>query len=329
MTGTNGKSTTVKLIFEMLKNSKKDVRLVGNIGFSLLNQTRVNKNTIFVIEASSYQIDYSKYFKSDISIVLNISPDHLERHKTFKKYTDVKFKLIKNQKDNGIAIVNDSIIYLKNHLRKNKNKKIFTINSNTNNEIISNITNNYFKNYNNLKNLNFVLYLSKILKIKKNIFFKTVNSFKGLPFRQQVIYDCPRFQIINDSKSTSFSASTGLLKSYKNIYWLVGGLAKKGDKLFLEKKYFKNINALIYGNDKKLFENKLRGKIRFKTFKNLKDILNQILKDKKEIFRNKLYIIFSPAAASFDQFTDFESRGKYFNLILKKTEFIRRLNVKK
>ena len=329
VTGTNGKSTTVKLIFEMLKNSKKDVRLVGNIGFSLLNQTRVNKNTIFVIEASSYQIDYSKYFKSDISIVLNISPDHLERHKTFKKYTDVKFKLIKNQKDNGIAIVNDSIIYLKNHLRKNKNKKIFTINSNTNNEIISNITNNYFKNYNNLKNLNFVLYLSKILKIKKNIFFKTVNSFKGLPFRQQVIYDCPRFQIINDSKSTSFSASTGLLKSYKNIYWLVGGLAKKGDKLFLEKKYFKNINALIYGNDKKLFENKLRGKIRFKTFKNLKDILNQILKDKKKIFRNKLYIIFSPAAASFDQFTDFESRGKYFNLILKKTEFIRRLNVKK
>ena len=78
-----------------------------------------------------------------------------------------------------------------------------------------------------------------------------------------------------------------------------------------------------------IFENKLRGKISFKTFKNLKDILSAILKDKNKIIKNKLFIIFSPAAASFDQFNDFENRGKYFNLILKKTDFIRRLHVKK
>ena len=329
VTGTNGKSTTVKLIFEMLKNSQKDVRLVGNIGISLLNQKDITKNTTFVIEASSYQIDYSKYFKSDISIILNISPDHLERHKTFKNYTDIKFKLIKNQKKNGIAIVNGNIPNIKNYLNTNKNKKIFTIGSYVNNEIISKITNNYFKNYYNTENVNFVFFLSKVLKINKNIFFKTINSFEGLPFRQQVIYDCSKFQIINDSKSTSFASSIALLKSYKNIYWLVGGLAKKSDKLSLEKKYFKNINALIYGKDKEFFENKLRGKISFKTFKNLKDILSAILKDKNKIIKNKLFIIFSPAAASFDQFNDFENRGKYFNLILKKTDFIRRLHVKK
>ena len=329
VTGTNGKSTTVKLIFEMLKNSQKDVRLVGNIGISLLNQKDITKNTTFVIEASSYQIDYSKYFKSDISIILNISPDHLERHKTFKNYTDIKFKLIKNQKKNGIAIVNGNIPNIKNYLNTNKNKKIFTIGSYVNNEIISKITNNYFKNYYNTENVNFVFFLSKVLKINRSIFFKTINSFEGLPFRQQVIYDCSKFQIINDSKSTSFASSISLLKSYKNIYWLVGGLAKKSDKLSLEKKYFKNINALIYGKDKEFFENKLRGKISFKTFKNLKDILSAILKDKNKIIKNKLFIIFSPAAASFDQFNDFENRGKYFNLILKKTDFIRRLHVKK
>ena len=329
VTGTNGKSTTVKLIFEMLKNSQKDVRLVGNIGISLLNQKDITKNTTFVIEASSYQIDYSKYFKSDISIILNISPDHLERHKTFKNYTDIKFKLIKNQKKNGIAIVNGNIPNIKNYINTNKNKKIFTIGSYVNNEIISKITNNYFKNYYNTENVNFVFFLSKVLKINRSIFFKTINSFQGLPFRQQVIYDCSKFQIINDSKSTSFASSIALLKSYKNIYWLVGGLAKKSDKLSLEKKYFKNINALIYGKDKEFFENKLRGKISFKTFKNLKDILSAILKDKNKILKNKLFIIFSPAAASFDQFNDFENRGKYFNLILKKTDFIRRLHVKK
>ena len=329
VTGTNGKSTTVKLIFEMLRNSQKDVRLVGNIGISLLNQKDITKNTTFVIEASSYQIDYSKYFKSDISIILNISPDHLERHKTFKNYTDIKFKLIKNQKKNGIAIVNGNIPNIKNYINTNKNKKIFTIGSYVNNEIISKITNNYFKNYYNTENVNFVFFLSKVLKINRSIFFKTINSFQGLPFRQQVIYDCSKFQIINDSKSTSFASSIALLKSYKNIYWLVGGLAKKSDKLSLEKKYFKNIKALIYGKDKEFFENKLRGKISFKTFKNLKDILSAILKDKNKILKNKLFIIFSPAAASFDQFNDFENRGKYFNLILKKTDFIRRLHVKK
>ena len=329
VTGTNGKSTTVKLIFEMLKNSQKDVRLVGNIGISLLNQKDITKNTTFVIEASSYQIDYSKYFKSDISIILNISPDHLERHKTFKNYTDIKFKLIKNQKKNGIAIVNGNIPNIKNYINTNKNKKIFTIGSYVNNEIISKITNNYFKNYYNTENVNFVFFLSKVLKINRSIFFKTINSFQGLPFRQQVIYDCSKFQIINDSKSTSLASSIALLKSYKNIYWLVGGLAKKSDKLSLEKKYFKNIKALIYGKDKEFFENKLRGKISFKTFKNLKDILSAILKDKNKILKNKLFIIFSPAAASFDQFNDFENRGKYFNLILKKTDFIRRLHVKK
>ncbi len=86
ITGTNGKSTTSKLLFDILKNCKKDVRLVGNIGNPILLEKNIKKKTIFVIEASSYQIDYSRYFKSDYSVILNIYPDHLERHKTFKNY---------------------------------------------------------------------------------------------------------------------------------------------------------------------------------------------------------------------------------------------------
>ena len=98
ITGTNGKSTTSKLLYEIIKNHKKDVRLVGNIGNPILLEKKVNPKTIFVIEASSYQIEYSKYFKTDIAAILNISPDHLERHGNIKKYVQSKFKLIKNQK---------------------------------------------------------------------------------------------------------------------------------------------------------------------------------------------------------------------------------------
>ena len=97
ITGTNGKSTTAKILHDILRDQKVDVRLVGNIGNPILLEKKVTNRTVFVIEASSYQLEYSKLFKSNISLILNISPDHLERHKTIKQYVSAKFKLVKNQ----------------------------------------------------------------------------------------------------------------------------------------------------------------------------------------------------------------------------------------
>ena len=97
ITGTNGKSTTAKILYDVLRDQKVDVRLVGNIGNPILLEKKVTNRTVFVIEASSYQLEYSKLFKSNISLILNISPDHLERHKTIKQYVSAKFKLVKNQ----------------------------------------------------------------------------------------------------------------------------------------------------------------------------------------------------------------------------------------
>ena len=94
----------------------------------------------------------------------------------------------------------------------------------------------------------------------------TVNSFKGLDFRQQIIYKNKLVTIINDSKSTSFSSSINLLKSYNNIYWILGGIAKKGDKFNLNSKYCKNIKSYIFGKDKNFFIKKLNGKIFTKSY---------------------------------------------------------------
>ncbi len=96
ITGTNGKSTTCQLLYEVLKKQKLDVRLGGNIGKPILSFKKFDKKTLFVIEASSYQLEYSKLFKSKYAAILNISPDHLERHKTIKKYVNAKFKLLLN-----------------------------------------------------------------------------------------------------------------------------------------------------------------------------------------------------------------------------------------
>lgn len=326
ITGTNGKSTTAKLVYEIFKYCKKDVRLVGNIGKPLLNQKNIKKHTIFIIEASSYQIDYYKNFKTDIAVILNLSPDHLDRHKTFSNYANTKFKLIKSMKPNGIAIIKKNAKILTNLIKKNKIKsKIFKIDDEIDKKFELKITNKLFYNLNNKLNLKFALEICKIFNLKKIKFIKAINSFKTLPYRQQILLDNSKLFIMNDSKSTSFSSTIENLKSYKNIYWIVGGVAKKGDKLQLDLKYRKNIKAYLYGVDKIFFSKQLQNKIYFKKFENLSQTLKHIMLDMRNDNKKK-YLIFSPSGASFDQFKNFEARGKYFNLLLNKLKFVNQIN---
>ena len=116
ITGTNGKSTTCQLLFDVLKEQKYDVKLAGNIGYPILSIKNIKRKTIFVIEASSYQLEYSQLFRSKYAAILNISPDHLERHGTIKKYVSAKFKLLKNQKKNSIALVNKYDKYIQDKI---------------------------------------------------------------------------------------------------------------------------------------------------------------------------------------------------------------------
>ncbi len=318
VTGTNGKSTTCQLIYEVLLKQKFDVKLVGNIGNPILSVKDVKKKTIFVVEASSYQLEYSKIFKSKYAAILNLSPDHIERHKTLDIYIKSKFKLLKNQQKKNFAFVkkNDPLIEKELRLKKFKAKIIKVDTKNTGN-LPKKINNKYFLTESNKANLFFVLEILKKFKINNNLLVKTIQKFNGLKYRQQIIYRGKYLTIINDSKSTSFSSSISLLKSSNNIYWLLGGISKKGDKFDLPKKYFNNVKAFVYGRNKKIFNEKLKNKITYKNFKTLNDAFKQILKIiKKEKFINKT-ILFSPSAASFDNFKNFEDRGLYFNKLVK------------
>ena len=329
ITGTNGKSTTSKIIHDVLKDANRDVRIAGNIGNPLLNEKNIKPKTEFVIEASSYQIEYSQFFKSDVAIITNIYPDHLERHRTFSNYAKTKFKLIKNLKKKGICIIKKKNKILNFLIKKHKIKnKIFKIDSLPNKYFIKKIKNNYFTNINNLENLSFCLKVSEILKINKRKIIDTINDFIELPYRQQIIFNNNKLFIMNDSKSTSFSSSMSHLKSYKNIYWILGGIAKKGDKFTLEKKYHKNVKAYIYGKSKNFFRKKLKNKILIKSFNNLSILIDNLIIDASKDLQKK-YIIFSPSSASFDQFKNFEHRGEYFNFMIKKKNIIATLNDKK
>jgi len=319
ITGTNGKSTTAKLLYDILKDQKKDVRLVGNIGNPVLLEKKIKKDTLFVIEASSYQLEYSKLFKTNISLILNISPDHLERHKTINKYVSAKFKLIKNQSKNDIAILNTKNFYIKRELKQKKfAPSILKIEKYISDRFIKKIDNHYFDTDGNKENLTFVLKVSKILKLKNNLLLKSLKNFKGLSFRQEIIHNSKFLKIINDSKATSFSSSEKLLKSLKNVYWIIGGLPKKGDKFILKKNDCKKIKLYIFGKNQKFFINKLKNKMVFKSFLNLKSLIAKVFLDiKNENNFIKKTILFSPASASFDTFKNFEERGRYFNKLIK------------
>ena len=114
-----------------------------------------------------------------------------------------------------------------------------------------------------------------------------------------------------------------MLENFKNIYWILGGLAKKGDKLKLKKKFYVNIKAIIYGKNKNVFSKILFNKIKYKFSKNIDSSLDLVFKNIDINSENKNVVLFSPSAASFDQFKNFEDRGKFFNKTIKK--YIRRL----
>jgi UDP-N-acetylmuramoylalanine--D-glutamate ligase len=326
ITGTNGKSTVAKILYEVLRKQKIDVRLVGNIGNPILIEKKITDKTIFVVEASSYQLEYSKIFKSNIAVILNISPDHLERHKTLKNYIRAKFRLIKNQTKKDYAILNTNNFYIKQQVITQKFlPKIIKVNKPVDSVILKKINNPYFMTDGNKENLSFVLEVIKILKIKKEKVFNILNKFNGLIFRQQIIFRSKDLTIINDSKATSFSSSTSILKSMSNVYWIVGGLAKKGDKFLLSRNDCKEFKAYIFGKNKNFFIKELKKVIKYESFNNLKILIKKIFLD-LENNKNKKHqtILFSPAAASFDSFKNFEERGKYFNNLIKKFANVKR-----
>jgi UDP-N-acetylmuramoylalanine--D-glutamate ligase len=321
ITGTNGKSTTAKLLNLILINHKIDARLCGNIGNPVLLEKNISKKTIFVIEASSYQIDYSKIFKTNYAIILNISPDHLERHGSLKNYINAKFKLLKSQSRKDFAYINTKDKYLCKKIKRSKVfSKIINVNLNKIYKFRKKINNPYFLTSGNQENLSFIFSICETLNLKNKNILKIINKFKGLKFRQEIIYKSKKVTCINDSKATSFTSSINILKSLQKVFWVVGGIPKLGDKFTLKKSECKNINAYIFGKNKSFFVKQFKNKLSFYCFKDLKEVIQKILDDVKNSNNSNLHktILFSPSAASFDSFNNFEERGEYFNFLLKK-----------
>jgi len=323
ITGTNGKSTTCKIIEKILKTAGYRVSTVGNIGNPILFSNKSKKTDIIILEVSSYQLQYSKSFRSKHAAILNISPDHLERHKSIKNYTKIKSKLFLAQRSSDFSYVNSNNKYtktIKNIFKiKNLKSKLIFVNTSSCNFLLKEIKNKYFKSKGSIENLAFAYEIIKKLNINKKIIIKALNSFKGLPHRQQIIFSNNKVLCVNDSKATSFDASLQSLSNYNKIYWIVGGLPKIKDSFNLQNVNEKIVKAYIIGKNTSFFVKQIKKKISYKISRNLKNAVNDIYRDIKLKEDSKSTILLSPAAASYDQFKNFENRGVYFNnLIMKK-----------
>ena len=323
VTGTNGKSTMCKLIYDLLKNSKKKVYIGGNYGTPVLNLPYKEKSAIFVLELSSYQLDYSWRLLSSVSILLNVSPDHIERHESFNKYISAKLRIFKGLTKKGIGFLDlsndkESKIFKVLKSEKYNQRNIELIRKNINHNIKDDLISPPLKVLHFKNCLYIALQIAKLFKISKNIYLKTIKNFKGLPHRQEIIKTKNNLTFINDSKATNFSSTEVALNNYKNIHWIVGGLSKAKDKIMVHKYKKSILRAYIIGRNINFFLKQIKNTVKCNISYSLENAFLSALREAKNHPNLKQVILLSPSAASFDQYKNFEHRGNTFKQLVKK-----------
>lgn len=323
VTGTNGKSTTTALIGHILRKNNLDYHIGGNIGLPVLSLPQGAKG--YVLELSSFQLNLLKSIDPTIAILLNITPDHLDRHKTFEEYCRIKEIAVSGD---GLKIIGTDSkaskdIYEK--LRKNGEKKLIPIDSKngincTENSLIDNFFD--FKNHplptlkqlsgrHNQENIAASFAACRALGLGAESIIAQIENFHGLPHRMQFIGTHKNVSFYNDSKATNVNSAISSISSLENIFWLAGGIFKEENLLPLEK-YLKNIKkAYIFGKNKLLFEEYLKGKIEYQLCENMNEAFKAAAHD-AALKQQEANILLAPACASFDQFKNFEDRGNQF-----------------
>ncbi|MDX1949722.1 MAG: UDP-N-acetylmuramoyl-L-alanine--D-glutamate ligase [Rickettsiales bacterium] len=316
ITGTNGKSTTTALVHHILKENNIDCQIGGNFGIPALSLDVERKNSWFVLEVSSFQLDITPKAKFEVAIFLNLTPDHMERYQTLERYAKSKMRIFLGQERTDLGIICTDTEIMKNLAEEiSKHNNIFKFK-----------TGDFFKNeffpnlmgLHNLQNISAAYLATKQAGLTDNQIISAIKTFSGLDHRMQKVAEHSRVIFINDSKATNADATEPALKTYENIFWLAGGVPKEGGIESL-KEYFSKINtAYFYGQAKdefaKTFKNAGFGN--FKILAGFKDAFNEAKKDAIENGKinnkPKPVLLLSPACASFDEFKNYEERGNLF-----------------
>ena len=334
VTGSNGKSTTVNALVQMCQSDEIQGVLAGNIGLAFSEKIleelqNPNPKIVYVLEISSFQLEFIDKFHPFVSIFLNISPDHLDRHKNFDNYLSAKLRLAENQTENDYVIYNADDELLKQHLESSRANLITFSPNNADNNLYSvkdtTIINKEYATLielekvglpgaHNLYNLLGAASGAHCLGISDEKISEVMHSFNGIPHRLELVDTINGVDYINDSKATNIDAVKVALESYtKPIVLILGGLAKGNDFAEL-KKYKDNIKSIIaYGDARQTIVNELSNDFTVSEIESLEESVQV----SKEIAVSGDIVLLSPGCASFDQFHNFEDRGEKFAMWVK------------
>ena len=354
ITGTNGKTTTVTKIFELLEFAGKKVKLAGNAGFSFAKLVADEEELEYVVlELSSYQLENNPQIHSNIAGIINLTPDHLARYKNVEEYYITKFNIFEKQIKDDFALINlddkeffelyenkklkEKIKAKKIYLSKEKKGNVFVDNGSifvmknlentieTTNEIIEDIAEKIIdvkdlalKGIHNLENMLFTISVGKILEIENEKIAEFLKTTKALEHRLENFFIKGKTTFINDSKGTNVESTLKAIDSFENkIILILGGDDKKVSNKELVKKIKEKVSFVyLIGVNASILINDME-KIGYKNYKNLETLENVInyLQEKEDFTEDKT-ILLSPATSSWCQFKNFEHRGNTFKKLV-------------
>jgi UDP-N-acetylmuramoylalanine--D-glutamate ligase len=311
ITGTNGKSTTTALVHHILQTAGVPSAMGGNIGEPILSLDPLPQAGVYVLELSSYQIDLTQSLDCDVAVLLNITPDHLDRYESFEAYAQSKVRLFELQSPWRYVIVDNETDAAWGMTDASRHPFIIFFDMP---ELVGKLDRERQSHWpalqgpHNAQNAAAAIGACRALDVDDSQIEQGLRTFPGLPHRMERMGEKGGVTFVNDSKATNPTATAPALAAFKNIRWICGGQAKT-DTLDECAPFFGNVrSAYTIGEAGELFERLLEPHMPVKNCGKLDSAVSEAKKDSSP----GDIVLLSPACASFDQFRDFEDRGDRF-----------------
>jgi UDP-N-acetylmuramoylalanine--D-glutamate ligase len=338
ITGTNGKSTTTALIAHVCREAGRDVRIGGNIGVGVLDLEDMHGGAVYVLEMSSYQLDLTSSLHADVTVMLNLSPDHLERHGSMEGYVAAKRRILANQGKGDTAVIGvddpwgqqicteitaaNRRTIVPVSASKAMGRGVYVLNGllyDATGERAQEVADlnraRSLPGRHNWQNAAAAYAAAKGIGIAPDEAAEHLMSFPGLAHRMETVATLGRVRFVNDSKATNTDAARQAMSSYPKFYWIAGGQPKTGGIDALQDLFGRIETAYLIGEAAPAFAETLKGKAQVVEAGTMDAAVEQAFADAQAAVQasgQDAIVLLSPACASFDQYADFEARGEAF-----------------
>jgi UDP-N-acetylmuramoylalanine--D-glutamate ligase len=339
ITGTNGKSTTTALLGHLCRTAGRDTRVGGNIGTGVLGLEDMHGGAVYVLELSSYQLDLTSSLKPDVAVLLNITPDHLDRHGGMEGYVEAKRRVFLNQNRGDTAVIGVDDAYCQRictEIMAANKRTIWPISAGKAMgrgvyalsgmlydgtgervlEVADLLSAQSLPGRHNWQNAAAAYAAARGLGISAGDAAEGLMTFPGLAHRMETVAILGRVRLVNDSKATNADAARQALSSYPKVRWIAGGVPKAGGIDSLTDLFPRVEKAYLIGEAAGDFARTLDGKAPVQMCGTMAAAVNAAYADAVASGADEEVVLLSPACASFDQYPDFEARGDDFRTIV-------------